>query len=323
MEQETGVQMAALIGTVLGFVFFFGFIIAFVFIVFYFAKKQKQKQDLMWQQWALSRGLEYVADTLSAVPAQSSFSVGTILRRVRGTVPEAGNSFEFLHQSEVRGSGKSRREYKRSLLGVDIPDTQLQLIINSKINNDANSGGNLAAYKNKQRFSLEGDFGTFFDLYMPDTTQSETLSMLTPDSMLFVLREMAEYDIEINGAKLYLYTYRHLTTSEVEMLLGKLPTLLREMRLRKEDTRTEKITNALVARTATDSVTQHRRLKKDAGYLTGAFILLVFAFQFTANKYVAFVMFAVMAGIFVKATIDWMQEARLKRKYKEVLQHYR
>src|SRR5690606_40519244 len=48
-------------------------------------------------------------------------------------------------------------------------------LFRSKVNNDRKSGGNIGAYTKKQHYRLEGEFGDFFDLYMPATTQSEAL----------------------------------------------------------------------------------------------------------------------------------------------------
>ncbi|MFZ1323748.1 MAG: hypothetical protein WAQ57_01140 [Candidatus Saccharimonadales bacterium] len=314
-----GTQAAVIIGTVLGYALLIAAIIVPVVYLIRRAKKKEEAEKLAWQNWSVSRNYQFLDGPPSYIPSLSSFNDGATSRLIRGVVAGPGNTFEMLRQTEARGSGKSRRVYKRTIVGVDIPDTQLQLIINSKINNDAGSGGNHQAYQNKQRLTLEGDFGTFFDVYMPDTTQSESLSMLTPDSMLYVLVEMADYDIEINGPKLFLYCYRHLTIAEAEVLMQKVPKLLEEMRLRKADTRQENVTNALVARTATDSNTMHRSLNKDVRWLTIAFFIFYAVGRVVDHPYARLALFVLVMLLLVKTAIDSVRESRLKRKYRQII----
>ena len=253
----------------------------------------------------------------------SSFASGKILRGFRGEFEKAKNGFAVLFQKETRNSGKRSYHYYRTITAIEIPDTQLHLIINSKINNDATSGNNLDHFSAKQRLTLEGDFGTFFDVYMPEKTQSETLTFLSPDNMSLLLAEFSEYDIEINGNQLFLYTYRHLYFTELEQLLHKLEVLLMELRLRKTDGRKEKITNNLVARTATDSTTLHRSLNKDFSILGFLFLIVYFTARLTDHPAVVGGLLLIFIILGVKTTYDGAYERKLKKKYNNIVGAYK
>ena len=246
------------------------------------SRRRKLAQQKQLEDWATASGYGLLPRINKKVdPASysglgfSSFKDGVVNVGFTGILNESQNAFAAYLQTEIRGSGKNRRVYERTIIEVDIPDTQLQMIINSKINDDNMSGGNLGNYSTKQRFSLEGDFGQFFEVYMPNQTQSETLTLLAPNSMLFILKELAGYDMEINGSKLFIYTYRHFKQEDMYALIPRLDVLMKELRLRRNDVRLEKITNAEVARTAADASTVHRGLKKDTKYLAIIFAVFV------------------------------------------------
>lgn len=61
--------------------------------------------------------------------------------------------------------------------------------------------GNLGLHKGLQKFTLEGDFNQYFDVYAPEGSSIETLSVLTPDVMAYLidLGQKYHWNIEING----------------------------------------------------------------------------------------------------------------------------
>lgn len=60
---------------------------------------------------------------------------------------------------------------------------------------------NYGLHKGLQKFTLEGDFGKYFDVYAPQGSSIETLSVLTPDVMAYLidLGQKYHWNIEING----------------------------------------------------------------------------------------------------------------------------
>jgi len=61
--------------------------------------------------------------------------------------------------------------------------------------------GNLGQFSQMQKFNLEGDFGKYFDVYGPQGSSVETLSLLTPDVMAYLidLGQRYHWSIEVNG----------------------------------------------------------------------------------------------------------------------------
>lgn len=304
------------------FIFFLApvFFFAFIGFLIYNQHKKAKREQAEFEQWVTTQSFKLGAD--ASMLAAATFRNGSIDRGCTGVLQTSANAFGYLSQTETRGSGKNRRVYNRSIIAVDIPDTQLQLIVNSKINSDGSSGGNLQSYAKSQRLTLEGDFGNFFDLYMPETTQSESLTLLAPDSMLYILVNLADYDIEINGNKLFVYRYKRMSTNEVSELLMKIDGLLEKMRLRKDDVRAEKLTEAIVARTATDAASARRSLKKDTQYLVIFAVVGYFLAQFVNHPVARLVGFGLFGLLIVRALIDAAAEARLRRKYHDVVAHY-
>lgn len=314
-------------------IFFTPIFILGVFIYLIYKKVIKGKEDKeALLLFASSHGYQNIESASSAPSLSlSSFPEGQIIGGIRGVLAESQNNFSLYYQTETRGTGKEKRVYKRTIIEVDIPDTQLQILINSKINNDASSGGNLMRYSYDQRFTLEGDFGEFFDIFMPRQTQSEVLTILAPNSMIYILKELADYDIEINGPKLFLFRYEHINVGVVEGLMPKIDSLLKEMWLRKNDTRRENISDALVARTATDSAT-HRGLAKNKFGKVSVFVLIVivpiyyFMSNTTASKLEqikAILIVSVMAGFSLLVIYALIYQYMLKRRYKQAIKKYK
>lgn len=59
-------------------------------------------------------------------------------------------------------------------------------------------------FAKKQRHSLEGGFDKFFTTYFPSGYTIDSLSIISPDVM-WVMKQAADYDIEIYGDRLFLY----------------------------------------------------------------------------------------------------------------------
>lgn|GEM_PF-4097788 len=310
-------QIALSIFLPLFFFIFFGIFVAII-VVFIKAIKNAAAQKLAWQNWAISSGFQFVEIPDKSVLSFSSFNEGVISTQISGVLQQAGNRFTFNNQSEVRGSGKNKKTYNRTIITINIPDTKLHLIVNSKINNDTASGGNIGQYVGSQRYSLEGDFGEFFDVFMPDTTQSEALSILAPDSMLYIMENFSDYDIEINGSIMYLYTYKQLNHSEFANMLPLIERLCSELKLRPQDVRRDHTNNTLVARTATAAPT-HRGLKKDFKIMGIILSVGIIALQFLQGSAAMYVFFGVFIITLMKTAIDGGREMKLKRKYKQVI----
>lgn len=66
--------------------------------------------------------------------------------------------------------------------------------------------GSLPIMPNKsQKVALEGDFGDFFDVYLPEGYHVDVLSYITPEIMMFMKERMRKYNIEIIDDKVFIY----------------------------------------------------------------------------------------------------------------------
>ncbi len=190
----------------------------------------------------------------------STYNKGQLWSAVYGHLSEAGNEFSVAYQIERNRGPNSQDTLHRTVATVAIPDTRLQLIINSKLNNDEHSGGNLGQYKKAQQQQLEGNFSDFFEVYLPSKTQSEALSLLAPNTMQLIMAEFADFDIEVNGKFLFIYAYRHIyDPRELEQMLAKIDRLLSELRLQSSNVRASQ---AATARSTTSPSADHRSLSK-------------------------------------------------------------
>jgi hypothetical protein len=59
--------------------------------------------------------------------------------------------------------------------------------------------GALYSYDKSQRLGLEGDFDSYFNLYVPDGEQVDALTILSPDVMQALIDGGRPYDIELDG----------------------------------------------------------------------------------------------------------------------------
>lgn len=308
--------------TIVPIIFFVVFFSLILFILYLSFIQNKIKIE-HFRTYAIQHNFVLVNDEMLQLQLiQSSFNKGNILICAHGNLPGSGNKLIFGYQSETRKRGKSSVTYNRTVVAVTIPDTQLHMIINSKLANDRASGGNLQWYSKQQRFTLEGDFGQFYDVFMPDKTQAETLTILTPDVMLILLKNLVYQDIEINGDTMYVYSYKHEKPAELARLIDEIDRAVSEMKLRPYDSRVEHGTSYLVARTATDASTTHRKLHKTQ--LSRVFIAaaLIFAFvQFLPADIYVFIVPCIIFGGMLYAIIFSIRDRALLAKYNQFIRN--
>ena len=294
-------------------VYVFQFLSIFVIIglIYLFIQREQKKKIARFNSFATQHGYNLVTQLEAQVQlVRSSFRSGSVLVALQGILSKSKNNFTCIYQSETRKKGKNSVTYDRTIFAVIIPDTQLQLIINSRLANDIASGGNLSNYSEQQKFELEGEFGEFYDVYMPEKSQSESLTLLTPDVMMYLLTELARYDIEIYGDTLYLYAYTHEKMEEIEKLIRKIDYLVSDMKLKPTDVRIEHNTNAIVARTATSSQTSYKKLQGRNPKLIGSILIaVIIIMQFLPQPYL-FLAF----GIFIICGIAWALHASIRQR---------
>lgn len=93
----------------------------------------------------------------------------------------------------VMNYGRSNVTHSFTVAVTEQPKVFPHLFLDSKQN------GASYAYDTSQRLSLEGDFQDYFNLYVPEGEQIDSLTILTPDVMQTLVRGGRPYDIELVG----------------------------------------------------------------------------------------------------------------------------
>lgn len=245
-----------------------------------------------------------------------SYQRGTYENCLWGLLPASKQEFFVTDQTEVRGSGKSETTYNRTITSVKVPDTRIQMVINSQINNDNLSGGDLNVYKSGQRYEAEGNFSKYFDIYMPNGTQVEGLSILAPNTLQFIMQNMADFDIEIVDTQMYLYTYRLLEVAEVDQLIKNAARLVELMRLSSADAVPDSAAAAPIARVA-QTATQSQRLIKN--WHVAAILPMLFLAMFV-QPFGMIVVVVVVVGVAIYTALKSSKQAALRRDYDHMKQ---
>ena len=80
------------------------------------------------------------------------------------------------------------------------------MILDAKANNFMGDFTNILNNLNKsQALSLEGNFDSYFTLYVPTKYEKDALYIFTPDVMARLIDSSRDFDIEIIGSNIYLY----------------------------------------------------------------------------------------------------------------------
>jgi hypothetical protein len=101
--------------------------------------------------------------------------------------------------TDLADSAQQRKErripYSITAFGVPQQFGYMLLFHHSRVDN-------YGLHSGLQKFTLEGDFGKYFDVYAPQGSSIETLSLLTPDVMAYLidLGQKYHWNIEINGS---------------------------------------------------------------------------------------------------------------------------
>jgi hypothetical protein len=107
----------------------------------------------------------------------------------------------------------SRPNVAIGYLALTLPRQLPNMILDSKRNNRAFGSSLLHPPSRDQRLSLEGDFDTYFDLFVPSGYERDALYIFTPDLMALLIDETADVDVEIRGNQLVVYVLGGLDLS--------------------------------------------------------------------------------------------------------------
>lgn len=150
---------------------------------------------------------------------------GSLGRSVTGSDQATKQSFKIFELEYVINPNASEEDLETVSLVVvtiNIVPSKAHVFLNSKLN-DTIAG---VAFDLSQRYYPEGEMSRYFELYFPEGSQTEALSLFAPDVLQLVMSQYGQYDIEVNGSQLYLYSYtKAVTVQDLEKLLTDARTL--------------------------------------------------------------------------------------------------
>lgn len=314
------------------FVFFATFLALPIGLMIYFLyvlKKKEKKLQAELLQFASTRGFQFLAGDQGQMTDGGVFDKsGTIKNIISGELPQSKNSFRQYYEVEVRGSGKNKRVYHRTIMVADCPDTMSHFVLNSKLNTNQSEASAFGLFSNEQKIVLEGSFSEFYDVYSATGDERQLLMLLSPDVMEFILTRLIKYDIEILHGKLFIYAYPHINIAARGEMIDLFDMLVAEMNLKRNDVRNvldvQTGTQFVVARSAENDGTrsQIKKSKLKATIIVAAFVpgVLVQVFKDKLSGAGGVIFWTIFFGaIFLLAVIGGIKQGRLKRKYNQYL----
>lgn len=118
------------------------------------------------------------------------------------------------------GSGKSRQNHYFSFVRVKLPRNLPNMILDSKQNNSF--GGRLSnlphGFSRDQQLVLEGDFGSYYNLYVPEQYHRDALYIFTPDVMHALVDATNTYDCEVIDDDFYIFSKTTTRPRKLEII---------------------------------------------------------------------------------------------------------
>ncbi len=185
-----------------------------------------------------------------------------------------GMPITIFHLFHVVGSGKNRREYRRTVAAISIKNTHLHAYVNAKLNNLTEQ---ISITKN-HHYSAEGNFGKYFDMYFPGSKRVRSLSIFAPDVMSLIMADYGFNDIEIVNDVVYLYDFKFIDkANELEKFY------LRAIKL--ADAIDNNTPHSIKFKTVAEALESHRAVLKRKDHetlktLAGILLGLIFIFNF-------------------------------------------
>lgn len=191
------------IGIVIGIVILRSlFFIPILLFIAHMNRLIRRKKALIWQQFAQDNGWSFSTESALTTLPPSIADIGHSLE-IRDIVSGKafGDTFLLYEYKYVVGYGKHRQVYEFTVMEIDILNQFPHILLDSQRNN----GGAARVRATSEKLSLEGDFDSFFSLYVEPSHRTDALSIISPDVMQTVMNATQQYDIEICGAKVYLF----------------------------------------------------------------------------------------------------------------------
>lgn len=98
-------------------------------------------------------------------------------------------------------------QFQVQVFVVTLPFEVEDLYVESKTNMTLNNilGLSTVVFHDTKRVQLEGDFNSFFRVYVPEGEEINAFTILAPNVMLNMLKNAGNYDFEFSGNKVFFY----------------------------------------------------------------------------------------------------------------------
>lgn len=173
-------------------------------------------QNKLWSRYvrldrfASVNGMKFIPDTRYPAHTGMIFNIGTESRAREQLIGITDRHIEVANYSCKVGSGKNKHIVDYGYIMVQLDRKLPHIVLDSHKNNRKLFGisvSNLPITFNKgQKLALEGDFNSFFDLYVPKGYERDALYVFTPDLMQDFISQSGSYDAEIIDDRLYIYS---------------------------------------------------------------------------------------------------------------------
>jgi len=172
--------------------------VAVTVLVIYKAKKIK---EIAWRQFAIANGwhIDPALAFESLIPPTISSSGHSRKPSEVITAEFENHVCRLLTYEFTVGHGKSSHTYYFTLAVINLGEPFPHIILDSK----KNFGGIRKIPFGYQDVKLEGDFHTYFKLFMRPGEHIDVLSIIAPDVMQTLIDANQQQDIEIYGSNLY------------------------------------------------------------------------------------------------------------------------
>lgn len=134
---------------------------------------------------------------------------------------QTGNLFEISNFSYTVSGGSSNQTLEKGYVMIKLDRKLPNIVLDSNANNYNSLGFNVSnlpvKFKDNQKLALEGDFNSYFTLYVPVGYERDALYVFTPDLMSLFIDNSSVFDAEIIDDRLFIYSNRFDLTSSVTL----------------------------------------------------------------------------------------------------------
>lgn len=187
-----------------------------VFCIFISLRLYVNSQNKLWSRYvrldrfASANGMKFIPNTKYPAHTGMIFNIGTNNMAEEQLISITGRYIEVANYSCEVGSGKNKHTADYGYVMLQLDRKLPNIVLDSHRNNNKLFGmsvSNLPINFNKsQKLKLEGDFNSFFDLYVPKGFERDALYVFTPDLMQDFIIQSGSYDAEIIDDRLYIYS---------------------------------------------------------------------------------------------------------------------